>query len=1005
MKQDEWQRVKEIFHQARELEPDERADFLDKVCGENTEVREQVQILLESYESDFLEDTVLHQVVAAVGSSLQSGQKIGHYRIKELLGAGGMGEVFLAEDTKLHRPVAFKVLHTEIAEDEERVRRFILEARAASALNHPNILTIHEIGDFENSQFIVSEYVKGNTLRERLKEGNLELLESLEVISQIAAALQAAHEAGMVHRDIKPENIMLRKDGLVKVLDFGLAKLTEIKSDETDLENSTLDQVRTNPGIVMGTVAYMSPEQARGVTVDARTDLWSLGVALYEMLSGKLPFPGETTSDIIASILKTEVEPLENLKQENPKKIEAICFKALAKDTNERYQTAGELLQDLRQAIKHLENENEQTATRQFNNSDERNTELIRHRPTSSAEYMVNQVKQHKVGFSVLVTILILTLGVGVGSYWLISRKNQTNQKDKTENSPEKMKISRLTTSGEESDVEISPDGKYVAHLNKHNGKQSIIIRQGATGSSNTVVNQAEESSYSGLTFSPDGDFLYYSVLTSNKETNTLSSSVFRVPILGGNPTPVLKDGFMGYISFAPDGNKIAYLKKDSPDSSDIQLRLAFLDEVLQKKAEPKTLAIINPPEDPDRMLSWSPDGSTIACFISNIASSSEGYRIVGFNAETGERKDLTKHNWKWITSLIWQKNTGDLLITGNQTKPYDPGQVWRIDREGVEHRITNDLHDYREISVSADGSTMTAIQETARAHIYTAENLDHNQKALFTADRFRQVTQGVDVSNGIGGVVWTPDGQLTYGGTANDEQPFFIMDGDGSNVRQLIFDKTLLPGNHCLSPDGRFLVFMSYGNGSRLWRLDLADNTVKQLTFDGQSESDEFCAVTPDGKSIVYSFQKDGFKSGLRQISIEGGEPVDIFEGIKARAPSVAPDGKHLVAYYETATESNLAVFSMLNPGAPLKIFHEISPGGWVDFGWTPDSNTLLYLDPKNNYKNIKAVSIRDGKSYDVTTFTDQQIFSFDLSRDGKRLAVSRGTITTDVVLIKNFN
>ena len=265
MKKEDWQKAKQVFNDALKLSADQRAVCLAEICLDNPLLGEQVKTLLESYESGFLEETAVHKVAEIIGGSgLNVGQQIGHYEVKEIIGAGGMGEVFLAEDSELRRLVAIKILHAEVAEDKERVSRFIQEARAASALNHPNILTIHEIGKFEDSRFIVSEYVKGETLRERLKRENLDLPKSLDIAAQIAAALQAAHEAGIVHRDIKPDNIIVRKDGLVKVLDFGLAKLTEIKPDALDSESPTLGQVRTSPGVVMGTIAYMSPEQARG---------------------------------------------------------------------------------------------------------------------------------------------------------------------------------------------------------------------------------------------------------------------------------------------------------------------------------------------------------------------------------------------------------------------------------------------------------------------------------------------------------------------------------------------------------------------------------------------------------------------------------------------------------------------------------------------------------------------------------------------------------------------
>ena len=397
-----WEQIKEIFHQAQALPVEERSEFLDTSCAGDPVVREKVDDLLGSYESGFLEDTILHEVVEIVGAenSFKKGQVIGRYQIGELIGTGGMGQVFRAEDTELDRPVAFKVLHGDIAENDERVRRFIQEAKAASALNHPNILTIHEIGSFEGARFIVSEFVDGETLRERMRSG-LTSAESLDITCQIAAALQAAHSAGIVHRDIKPENIMLRQDGLVKVLDFGLAKLTEADDLPIDPTAPMVSRVHTSPGLVMGTVAYMSPEQARGQAVDSRTDLWSLGVVFHEMLTGESPFKGESVTDLVTSILKHDPASLDliSISQE----LKPICTKALAKDKKARYQTAQDILQDLQGEKKRMEYAIQTTPFITVSSTDEMKTQLIRRRPTLSAEYIVTSVKRHK--FATLMTV------------------------------------------------------------------------------------------------------------------------------------------------------------------------------------------------------------------------------------------------------------------------------------------------------------------------------------------------------------------------------------------------------------------------------------------------------------------------------------------------------------------------------------------------------------------------------------------------------------------------
>ncbi|MBA4184904.1 MAG: protein kinase, partial [Acidobacteria bacterium] len=284
---------------------------------------------------------------------LNNGQQIGHYKIHSAIGAGGMGEVFLAEDSRLNRRVALKVLPENIATDKDRLRRFEQEARAASALNHPNILTIYEFAAENEMYFLAAEFVEGETLRERLKGSPANLKSALEIAIQVASALDAAHRAGIVHRDIKPENVMIRPDGLVKILDFGIAKLTE-KRNETDSEAATAIMVQTSPGMIIGTAAYMSPEQARGKQIDARTDIFSFGVMLYEMLAGKPPFDGENAMDVIGSILNKEPVPVRRQMPEVPQEIERIINKALRKDREERYQTAKDFLSDLKEISQEL---------------------------------------------------------------------------------------------------------------------------------------------------------------------------------------------------------------------------------------------------------------------------------------------------------------------------------------------------------------------------------------------------------------------------------------------------------------------------------------------------------------------------------------------------------------------------------------------------------------------------------------------------------------------------
>ncbi|HYO91857.1 MAG TPA: protein kinase, partial [Pyrinomonadaceae bacterium] len=282
------------------------------------------------------------------------GTFLGRYEIRSLLGIGGMGEVYLAQDTQLDRTVALKILPLDLARDQLRMRRFIQEAKSASALNHPNIITIYEVGEAEDTHFIATEFVDGGTLRQRINGEKLSVDESLEIAVQVASALQAAHEAGIVHRDIKPDNIMLRRDGYVKVLDFGLAKLTEKSNERLLSAPEAMTLVNTEPGLVVGTVSYMSPEQARGLIVDTRSDIWSLGVVIYQMLTGHEPFEAETPTDQIVSIIERQPPPISFYTEGVPVEVERIILRALAKDRGDRYQTIQAMLDELRQARRRL---------------------------------------------------------------------------------------------------------------------------------------------------------------------------------------------------------------------------------------------------------------------------------------------------------------------------------------------------------------------------------------------------------------------------------------------------------------------------------------------------------------------------------------------------------------------------------------------------------------------------------------------------------------------------
>jgi len=425
MQLERWQQINQLFHLALTHEPGQRAVLLAEACAGDEELRRDVEDLISSHEQaeDFIErpaSDLAAELFATGHAGLGVGAKIGPYELRSVLGKGGMGIVYLALDTRLGRQVALKLLPVQFTLDPERVRRFEREARAASALNHPNLITIYEIGNFDNAQFIVTEFVEGHTLRQLMSEKPFTLNEALNVAIQIAGALEAAHAAGIVHRDIKPENIMLRADGYLKILDFGLAKLTERQTSDSDLESPTL--IHSDPGHVMGTAHYMSPEQARGRSIDGRTDIWSLGIVLYELLAGHVPFSGETPSHVMVSLMEDELPSLSS-STDVPPELDRVVVRALRKDKRKRYQKARELLHDLKELKRELQLQGrlkqpvrvdlleQETKRRRISvreaTASKNTADIAAIHRTSRPEYVIREIKRHRLAAVVTAAVVI----------------------------------------------------------------------------------------------------------------------------------------------------------------------------------------------------------------------------------------------------------------------------------------------------------------------------------------------------------------------------------------------------------------------------------------------------------------------------------------------------------------------------------------------------------------------------------------------------------------------
>ena len=935
--------------------------------------------------------------------TISIGTCLGRYEIRSQIGAGGMGEVYLAWDTTLDREVALKILPPEIAADQQRMQRFVQEAKTASALNHPNIMTIFEIGQMDSTYFIATEFIDGVTLRQHIAGRRLKLSEALDIAAQVAAALTAAHAAGIVHRDVKPENIMLRKDGYAKLLDFGLAKPTERQASSVDTEAQTKMLVNTSPGVVMGTVSYMSPEQARGYTLDARTDIWSLGCVLYEMVAARVPFAGETTSDVIVAVLDREPPALLGSPHETPLELQRILRKALRKDKEERYQTVKDLLVDLKALKQEVDFETkletsvppESRSLAAFNTISAQSsfeTERATHtshvpmaRTTLGAERSVQLIRQNDKLKQVAVLGLVIAFAAGA-TLLVYSYLHQKARRVPL--SFQSVKLTRLTATGKSTMATISPDGKIVAYVVNDAGQRSLWVRQVATSRNLQIVEPAEVD-YFGITVSPDANYIYYVTGKLNEPLREL----YQVSVLGGAPKKIMSD-VDSPVTFSPDGKRFAFTRGE-PVTGAWSLIIANADGTGERRvATRQTPQFYEVP-------AWSPDGKSIACSAGD-ALVGKVMTVVVVNPENGTEKPMTADKWLGVTQIGWLPDgSGLVMIAADQESRLS--QLWHLSYpDGAARRLTNDLNNYGGVSIAAQSENLVTVRYDQSTNIWImpgtgaapSQTLNRGGSAI-DMSQARQITSG-----GVKyyGGAWTPDGKIVYWSDASGARDLWIMDGDGSNQKQLTADagSNFQP---TVSPDGRYIVFVSDRNNGKhnIWRMDIDGSNQKQITntIFGRNPT-----ITPDGLWIVYVAL--GSKSpSLWKVSIEGGEPIQINDKFSV-SPSVSPDGKLIACYYWDETpDSQLGIAIVpVEGGAPVKRFN--IPSTFVR--WTPDGRGLMYVDNRGGISNLWLQPIDGGKPSQLTDFKTDQIFGFDWSRDGRQLALLRGVVTSDVVLFSDL-
>jgi Tol biopolymer transport system component len=891
--------------------------------------------------------------------TLEAGDGISHYRIVGALGTGGMGEVYLAQDLTLERSVALKVLPPQLVRNEERLRRFGIEAKAASSLNHPSIVTIYEIGsgsierEGEGSapiHFIAMERIDGHTLAELIHVDKEDLRRLLGYLAQAADGIAKAHAAGIVHRDLKPSNVMVSRDGFAKVLDFGLAKLTESRAgDDGASVAPTRTGDGTGAGTVMGTVGYMSPEQVQGKPVDHRSDIFSFGCILYEAVTRRRAFEADSAVDTMHKILHDAPVETHELNPRAPADLRRLVRRCLAKSPEQRLQSMKDLAIELREIADGYDSLSNSTSS----GSGVSAVGAVP-RPAGRRGWLI--------GGGVAAGLVIAGFA---GAYFVMGRHSSAGSGAKP-GAPD-MKMAVLMSRDDINEFVLSSDGRYVAYVTSAEEKTSLNVRQVRTGGDARIL-PPQEFPIRGVSFSPDGDYVYY---LNQDPVSPSYSALFQVPSLGGTPRKIFFDVDTA-AHFSPDGSRVCF-RRGKPDVESDTLVVGDL-----QTGTDRELLRVPFPENFSSAPVWSSDGRRVAVALQTTKGGIRN-RVSVIDVESGRRESIGSESFNFADSLAWLPD-GKSLIVSAARGAAQASQIYRVSYPGGEiRRLTNDLNGYSALSLASSGRSIAAMRRTDVSNVWVAR-ADGGKEP-------QPMTSATGSSGSSQDPVPLPGGAVGFSLAEGDITHLWRTADDGSDRRLLVGQGLVNFAATYGEKSGIVFNQLTDEIVPHIWRVDPDGSGLRQLTNGPGEFLDD---LSRDG-TIMLVKRLDDPQSFWSLDPAVGGEPKRLASNTTGDQATVSPDGR-LIRYAEfTTIEGRIYSRAVVIPsrgGEPVAKF--VLPPGASGPIWSPDSASLTYFD-RNKGWNLMSQPIRGGEPAELTHFTEGVTTGFAWSPDGVRIAVVR--------------